>query len=351
MFICSSFAEAASEKGSAPFYEDSFDMAAGGASLTRASQAGLIFSNPALIPLGVSFHRWFGNELVIAGQPDTAETVKSLQGDQGEDPTAFAESLFEKPQHFGYSNALSYINRSGGFSAVSRLDVDLSARRYGDYGLPDVRLRGGSYHGAGLSLAGYAIDKVLTVGVTAKYIYAAAPDLVVSVSDQTKVKELQSGQKLRELIAHNTGVGFDLGSLLFFQGYHFDTSIAAKVDDLGSTALSGSGELEKFKQVVSFGLGLTLHSDADALHLSADYRDVTNAYNEPLFKKLRLGMKATIRTYFGFALGLYDGYPSYGAELDLLILRVGLSVVTKELGTSAGMEPRKVYLLSLALGM
>ena len=70
-------------KGSSPIYEDPFDVGSGGASLTRASQAGMIFSNPALIPYGPGFHRWFGNESNVLIGKDSVDFAKSLQSGSG----------------------------------------------------------------------------------------------------------------------------------------------------------------------------------------------------------------------------------------------------------------------------
>ena len=43
-----------------PIYENAFDIAAGGASLTRSTQVGMLISNPAQLPVAEKLFRWLG---------------------------------------------------------------------------------------------------------------------------------------------------------------------------------------------------------------------------------------------------------------------------------------------------
>jgi hypothetical protein len=58
-----------------------------------------------------------------------------------------------------------------------------------------------------------------------------------------------------------------------------------------------------------------------------------------------------IRTYVGVSAGVYHGYPSYGAEIDLLLLRVAGTYYTRELGDHPGVDPRGIYIVSVAAGI
>jgi hypothetical protein len=117
-------------RGSAPVYEDPFDVAAGGSSLTRASQAGMIFSNPALIPYGTGFHRWLGNETSLIIGKDSVDFAKSLTsgsgaGDEGSGNSQFINTVLTTPIHAGVLNNFSYINRFFGFSVFNRAEFDV----------------------------------------------------------------------------------------------------------------------------------------------------------------------------------------------------------------------------------
>jgi len=344
-------------KGSAPVYEDPFDIAAGGASLTRASQAGMIFSNPALIPYGNGFHRWFGNEATVIVGKDSVEFAKTLQKSNksstdtpAEKQVKFIEQVMKSPIHAGVLNNFAYINKYFGVSTFNRGEVDIQAKKYGDTGLPAIRFRAESYQGVGVSAASMAVTQAVSIGATAKYIYAGEPDLAIDLTDQEGIKKLQSKSGLKSLIAMNTGLGYDAGMLIFLQGYNSDYRLALKADDVGGTKLKGDGDLKELKQVYSIGLGYTLHNGIDAIHLSLDYRDIQKSYDEELFKRVRTGVKFIVRKHLGIAAGYYDGWPSYGVELDAWIVRLTGSYYTRELGAKPGIDPRKVYALGLTTG-
>lgn len=343
-------------KGSAPIYEDPFDMGSGGASLTRASQAGMIFSNPALMPYGPGFHRWFGNETnLIVGKDsvDFANSLKSGNSSSSSDQSSqvqFINKVLSSPIHAGVLNNFSYINRFMGLSIFNRGEVDISAKKYGDTGLPLIRFRAENYQGLGASFASMALTRALSVGATAKYIYAGEPDLAIELTDQEAVKNLQTPSGLKSLISMNTGVGYDLGMLLFIQGFNKDYRLALKVDDFGGTKLKGDGTLTELKQIYNLGLGYTLHNASDAIHFSLDYRDIKNAYQEEMFKRVRMGAKVIFGRFVAIGAGYYDGWPSYAVELDAWIIRLTGSYYTREFGTKPGLDPRPIYALGFTMG-
>lgn len=341
-------------KGSAPVYEDPFDIGSGGASLTRASQAGMIFSNPALIPYGPGFHRWFGNESNILVGKDSVDFVRSLQSGSGGSESgtaAFVDKVMTTPLHAGFLNNFSYINRLFGFSTFSRNVFDIAAKKFGDTGLPAVRLRAESYQGVAVSAASMALTNVLSFGVTAKYLYAGEPDLAIELTDTESLQALQTPSGLRSLISPNSGYGYDAGLLLFKQGRSSDFRLALKVDDVGGTKLSGDGSLKSLKQTLSYGVAYTLHTGTDAIHCSFDYRDVQGAYGEEIFKRVRLGTKLVFRQHVGLGIGYYDGWPSYALELDAWLIRLTGAIYTRELGSKPGLDPRTIYSLGFTMGL
>lgn len=342
-------------KGSAPVYEDPFDIGSGGASLTRASQAGMMFSNPALIPYGPGFHRWAGNESTLIVGKDSVEFAKSMKSGGGDSSAAgttkMIETVLKTPIHAGVLNNFAYINRVFGFSTFSRSEVDLSAKKFGDTGLPAVRFRAESYSGVGLSLASMALTRFASVGVTGKYLYASEPDLAIDLTDTEKIKSLQSPTGIKSLVAMNTGIGYDAGMLLFFQGSSNDLRLAFKADDVGGTKLKGKADLKSLKQVYSLGLGYTIHTGTDAIVFTLDYRDIKKAYQEELFKRVRMGTKILIRRHLGLGMGYYDGWPSYAVELDAFIIRLTAAIYTREFGAKPGIDPRTVYALGFTMGM
>lgn len=339
------------KKGSAMVYEDPFDMGAGGASLTRAAQAGMLIANPALIPYGDGIHRWVGTEPTLMVGKDSVDFAKSMSSGGGAgDTAALVDKLAKTPIHLGFSNALSYINKFVGFTVFNRFEPDLYAKKYGATGLPEINFQAESYHGVAVSGASLLGTKALSLGVTAKYLYAAEPSLAIEVTDQAGLKALTSADGMKSLVDHNTGVGYDAGLLIFRQGSTLDLKMALKADDIGGTSLAGNGGLKKLPQTYNAGIATTLHGEIDALHLALDYRDIQAAYGEKQFKRLRAGAKLLFKRYIGIGAGIRDGWPSYALELDLILIRITAATWTRELGDSPGMSPRTIYSLGLAMG-
>ena len=57
-------------------YSEAFDLAAGGTTLTRSSQEGIVFANPALLPLGGAWVRWLGFQAGFLLDRDLAANAK-----------------------------------------------------------------------------------------------------------------------------------------------------------------------------------------------------------------------------------------------------------------------------------
>lgn len=374
-------------KTNQPVYQDPFDLGAGGASLTRASKDGRVFANPALLPYGGKFHYWGGSSFSILANKESIDTARDLfgqasgsssgggeeSGAEGDDDTATAENsklmdrALEHPVRVGWGSSLSWITSHFGLSVFSRLEMDLRAREFGETGFPEAHFQAESYHGVVLGTALRTPWRWLSVGAAAKMIYGSEPNLRVQLTDTDSISQMSDPSLRQDLSNHKTGIGGDLGVLMFFQGQHVDWSFAAKVDDIGDTKFSGGqveenaadaaaaggshNDLESFKQVMSAGAGLTFHTGSDAFHLALDYRDMTNAYGEKSFKKVYAGAKLLLRTYVGVSAGYYQGYPTYGAEVDFIVLRLAGTYYTRELGESPGVDPRRIYMFTLSAGL
>ncbi len=364
---------AQARRGIEPIYEDPWDLAAGGASLTRATQVGLLFSNPALLAWGGGFHRWLGTEFslftnresvdtvreVLAGQKSDAASSENGATDGGsasdqtssDETSEFLDKVFEAPIHFGATSTLSWITRAGGIAVFNRVEPDIRARQYGTNGLPEVRFQAESWHGA---IAGGALPtpwRWLSVGAATKWLYASEPEIGIELTDQEGIASLQGAGALEKLTTHSTGFGLDAGISMLFQGRWIDFSLAAKADDIGGTKLTGGDDPPQIQQINSVGTGLTFHTGADALHFSLDWRDVSSATHEPMFKKVRAGTKLMIRKWVGIATGVHHGYPTFGAEVDLLLVRLTATSWTREFSNTPGGDPRRLLLISLAAGL
>ena len=365
-----------------PLYQDPFDKAAGGASLTMASREGLIFSNPALIPFGGKIVRWVGtkfnlmaprNSLLYAykakseGCSATTGAMNGLLGGASpcEAATQDLNALMGKNTGFGVSTTLSGILNNFGASLALGQGVDIKVRRAGDpvtgIGLPQLVLRAESANALALSTATRIPYSPLSFGVTAKYMALLDTKIAVGAELATDRSALKSQtDQIRGGIAKGTGV--DLGSLWFSQGKWVDFRLGATVQDVGSAVLKPVGtpcdpanpsctvKQPIRYQTINSGVGLTFHNTTDMIHFALDYRDINNAYNEPMFKRIYAGTKVTLRNSLGLAFGMHHGYPSYGLELDAFIFKISLSTWQKVYGVDPKGDIRKYFMFSLSSG-
>lgn len=338
-------------------YQDPFDQAAGGSTLTRASQEAVMFANPALMVWGKKFFRWFGHQTAFIVGKDSVDLAQDLaqnaqagsdSDSDSDDTSELISDIFTTPIHLGVSTATSFITEYSGFGVFGNFESDIKGEKHNDTGIPEVRARADSYYGA-FGSTGVRVTKWWSLGVTARYMYKTEPDLSLSLADQEKVEEIiEDPQTLRTEHEYGQGTAFDVGSLFFAQGRVMDLRLALKVDDLGDTKYSK--EQDAHLQTYHAGLGLTLHNSIDAIHLSVDYRDILGVYEEPWVLRTYAGVRVLIRNYVGIAVGAYQGYPSYGVRIDLLLVKLGATVYSKEMGEYAGDDPRRIYVGYFGLG-
>jgi hypothetical protein len=383
------------KKTNQAIYQDPYDLAAGGASLTRASRAGRLFANPALLPYGGVFSLWFGSttsvyandgvcELAASPCPITgsgAATSQDASAAAASDGTTSADPdvlnlAFRKPFRAGLSQNFAWVTSHVGFSIFSRSEVDLDAQKVGSTGTPQVDFQMESYSGIQLGFAMRSPVRWFSLGGAVKGVVASEPELSLGldVMDKLQGDQAQSffQSQFSDKFAPRLGYGVDIGTLFFFQGSSTDFSLAAKIDDVGNTKLNpapglsgmfgsqptaADGEGTATEEVaapvagvMSAGSAVTLHTGADQIHLALDYRDIANVYAEPMFKRVYAGTKVTLRQHVGFATGIYHGYPSGGVELDLFFVQFSVSTYTRELGDKPGVNPRHYYVVSLSGG-
>ena len=341
-------------------FEEGFDQAAGGASLTRASKEGVMFANPALMPYGGKFFRWLGLQFSVISNKESIDRVQTFAQSSGSSSASsessseetdenLVQDLFTTPIHIGIRLAMSFISNNFGVGLFARLEPDIRGQAHDDTGVPEMRARAEAYYGGVSSLAMRLTDW-FSVGATVKYMYAAEPDVSISFADQARVEELSDDpSSLTDQAEFQQGTGFDAGVLFFKQGDILDLRLAGKVDDIGDTKFGGVQD--DFKQTIHGGLGITFHNSIDSIHLSADYRDVLGAYGESTPMRVYAGARLLLRNYVGLAVGLYQGYPSFGARVDLLLIKVGFTAYTREMGEYLGEDPRTLYVAYFGMGI
>lgn len=328
-----------------PLYQNPFDLASGGSSITRATQEGSFFVNPSLPAFGLGLHRWtFARTQVHVGDA-LARTAYEAYSDQGSDnpvPAQLLQKAITSPVHVGHDTAAGYINRFASIVGFSNVRADLNIRRFGDAGAPHVRVRAYGVGGGGLGLS-YAFGQFLAVGISTKYIEIA------NVTENVSLTAIQNPESLPQtaanLLKRGQGLSHDAGLTLQLRSKVVDLRLASTVHDLGGTLLGP--DIDAYPQTIGAGIGLTLHSRKHALHCSGDLRDVLAAYGEHWTYRSYAGCKILIYEWVGLGAGLSQGYPTAGAIIDLPFSRFELGTYTREVGQEAGVEGRSVVFFAM----
>lgn len=337
------------KRSSELIYTEPFDLAAGGTTMTRASQEGIVFANPALLPLGAAYVRWLGFQTGFMLDRDLAEAgTTNIKDAAGTEDSSFVNQLFSRSLHFGQTTSLGFLNKNVAVTAFNRIELDVEGNRFGNGGLPSVDFEAEAYAGGLVTFATQPL-RWFSIGVTGKYLYAGDPMIQIPVTDEARVKAfVDNPDTLRDEFTYGQGTGVDVGTLFLWQNPHLDLSLGMKVEDVGGTVLSN--DQETIPQSYSAGLGLAIHGTTQVLHLSLDYRDIGDAYQERTFKKIYAGARLMLFEMVGFAVGLYQGIPTAGVRLDLYLLKLGITAYGRELGAYPGDKQRNMVMIYTSFG-
>lgn len=351
--LLSSIARASPLRKSALLYENPFDLSAGGASLTRATQEGVLFSNPSLPALGSGLLRWIYSRTSVQFGADAIdlarESYKKKKAGELKVDSQLIESILKTPIHIGNDLSLGFITAFGGLGLFQCSRTDIQGRQFGSVGLPEVRTRAEAAAGVA-AFAAMPVGDTVSVGVSVKPLYAAESFENISLSDFSGSGTQQLLSDLKTNTQFGLGVSTGVGATAQFRTANFDVRLAATVDELGQTKFMNSS-MTPWRQVVNVGVGLIPHTRKSAIHCAFDLRDVQAVYGEHWTRRSRAGCKALINSRVGIGAGFYQGWPSYGVVLNLIILRLEAGSYTREFGTEVGTIGRRVYFVATGFEM
>lgn len=349
-------------KTNEPLFVDPFDQGAGASVLTRATQNGIAAANPALLADGDKLLRWLGSRLTLypgslgARENASSPEISDSAPDPASDPSGFLDFFTAEPLHVGGALAASIVTGKLAVLAFANAHADIKAtsRQSGDEGqlgvaIPRLAFRKEIYAGSLVATAA-KLSPWLAIGATGKYLIADDRLSTIDGSDVQGLERLQESiEELYQFDSGNSITGLDFGSLIFLPAALIDWRLAATVSNVLVSEQSDKVEARS-SRYANLGLGVTIHRDKSAIHLSLDYRDLANVFEQGLGKRIYCGARITIGNSFGVAIGMHHGAPSYGIEVDLAVIKLGLSTYTREYGRQVGDDPRKIYALSMAGG-
>ncbi len=236
-----------------------------------------------------------------------------------------------------------------GFLGQGTVDARLRSPNLGTV----LEVNGGYEYGpvAGASFA-LPVDG-LRVGVGGKWIQRTSFNEALTIIDLA-AEDL--GKTLKDNVFTNSDFSVDLGLL-----YDLNVPVveflnpAVGFSVLDITALDfGDGRKIPTRANLGFSLRPTLPVPYLAdLILAFDIEDITGNFeqDDSFWKRVHMGAEAGfLGRHILLRLGLNQGYPTFGAELDLWALRMGYTYYSEETGAYAGQEQNTRHLVQFALG-
>lgn len=171
---------------------------------------------------------------------------------------------------------------------------------------------------------------------------AIGPSLLTSINNSTLLSQFQN---------EGSGYGIDTG-IIYQVPAPFKPTVSISWRDAGSTAfIKSAGAAAPDREKDNLVLSTTFNGSVPGLGLSGglEYRHITDA-SETLGKKLYMGVELSL-LMFDFRAGFYQGYTTYGAGLDLLLMHLDAAMYTVEKGAYPGQTPDQRIQISMTMDL
>lgn len=355
-------------------YKSTRAMGMGGAYTAVGGGVDTLFYNPAGLSRIPKDKGWEINLLTLSGEfgdnaLDFADDLKTaldtpdLNGDgSATDDQLVAvnnllaenlgKNMHARPADFT-SVGRSYDSFSLGLGAIASGTLDAMPHQgFGPEGL--LEISSDVTYGAigGISLP---FDNGINAGLTVKALHRES--LVHSFTARELVEQQDTlyDYITNDLRQKGDAVGFDAGLLwTVAPDSAWRPSVGVSVLNIGDLDFGDAGLVP---MTVNAGVALNPRiSTFRSLILGADIVDVTKEFEQDkdLAKRIRYGAELQLfdkkLIELSLRAGMYEGYPTLGAELRTLIFAFSYAMYSEEIGAYAGQDRSKRHLLTFVIG-
>jgi len=354
-------------------YKSPRAMGMGGAYVAIGGRTDTLFYNPAGLST-MPEKNWEVNLLGISAEvgKNVMDFVKDMgdafdtgdldgDGDEGDDQLRAVNDVLAKYRgknlHLGIADWSSLGRNQGswafavGGGGTLRLDA-MTHQGFGPEGFLEINA---DATGGGLLGFSFRLMEDLYGGVGIKALHRES--LVHSFTARELVEKQDSLEDYitEELRKSGDAVGFDVGLIYkFAQDFFLKPRVGLSVMNIGDLKFGDAGKIP-----MTVNLGVAINPDIpvfDSLVVGLDYVDLFNNYEEDkdIGKRLRLGGELYLidrkLLSLGLRAGLYQGYPTFGADLRLLLFTVSYVTYAEEVGAYAGQDEDRRHLVFLNIG-
>ncbi len=354
MSASAAFGAAASFNDHPFLYKGLRSLGMGSAYTAVGRDAEALFYNPAtLYDMGFQLHVFDPAVEIDSGVTDIAQDVLDAMDLDTEQERS--DALFDiidknqgKPLHFriAFFPHAAVRNFAVGVVGQGRADIKLHSPLSS---AGAVEFHGGYEYGpvAGFS-AGLPVPG-LRVGAGAKYIARSWFNKNFTIADIASESFDFDREKVEE-----SDVSLDLGVL-----YNLPLPVIQKLSPQVGLSILDMTDLDfgdggSIPQRVNLGISIQPKIPyTSSCVLAMDYQDISKAYeqDDSFGKRLHLGAElGLLRNHIVLRAGLNQGYPSFGAEVDIWLVKLIYANYQEEIGIYAGQDEDKRQALQLIIG-
>lgn len=274
---------------------------------------------------------------MVEGSKDILDTYReydSVNTDNEVEISNFLKKHVGTPEHFRFMLTPGYARKNFALYLLTNASVDARIRNQAD---PTIDLLGVGDVGGQVSGAYGFKDGMYQVGATVRVIHRWSVDKSYTSRDL-----LDNNLSFDNDARTGTGVSGDVGAIVTFP-VAMSPSIGLVIKDIGSPPI---GDAVKNQQDIRLGFGARRDFDLGALKLAADVRRI--GYSEDFWKKVYLGGEFSFKKFLSLRAGLYQGYLTAGATLDLWILHLSYATYAAEVGMFPGQVADRRHAVQLA---
>jgi len=336
-----------------PFlYKGLRSLGMGSAYTAVGKDAEALFYNPAtLYDMGFQLHIFDPIAEIDSGVTDIAQDVlDAMELDTEQERSDALFDIIEKnqgePLHFRISffPHAAVKNFAVGVLGQGRADIKLHSPLSS---AGAVEFHGGYEYGP---VAGFSMGlpvKGLRVGAGAKYIARSWFNKNFTIADIASESFDFEEEKIDE-----SDISLDLGVL-------YNIPVLQKLNPQAGLSILDITDLDfgdggKIPQRVNLGLSIQPKIPfISSFILALDYQDIAKAYeqDDSFAKRLHAGAEiGLLRNHFIVRGGINQGYPSFGAEVDLWALKLSYANYREEIGLYAGQDEDERQALQLIIG-
>lgn len=325
------------------FFQGVRPLGMGGAFTAVADDENALFFNPAGLAKVDQWSMGLINPLLESSESnsDLYKDVDDTDLDATSEVADLIRDNLGETAHFRLALFPHVVTPNFAIGVLGQVQANLEARNVANPEMDVDALGTASGH---LGYGHGFFNDILRVGAGAKYISASRLREVYTAAD---ISADDFDTRVEDDMMDGDGFGFDVG-VMVTAPVLLKPTLGVVVLNVGDVDLGDAGVLPQ-----QLNVGVSLAHDFSWVKITgaADILDITKdaGFDEDMNKRLHMGLEAKTK-YLALRTGLYQGYGSFGATIDLRLLKLDYANYAEEISSFAGGKPDRRHVAQVTIG-